>query len=324
MREVIRWGIIGCGDVCEVKSGPGFQLAKGSALVAVMRRDAAKASDFARRHGVPRWYDEASKLIADQEVDAVYVATPPGSHLEHALAVAAAGKPCYVEKPMARNHAECVAMNDAFARAGVPLFVAYYRRLLPRFVRVKQLLDVGAVGTLTAVVVRHMRRPSSNAGWRFDPAVSGGGLFLDVGSHTLDLLDHWLGPLEDVAGHATSFGQTQVEDVVGVSFRTRAGAVGIGTWDFVADRDEELVELIGTHGRIRVSVFSGDPVQLLRSDKVETFAEPTPAHVQQPLIQAIVDQLLGRGCCPSTGVTGARTNRVMDVALAGFRARQRL
>src|SRR3954467_14032329 len=121
MPDTIRWGIIGCGDVTEVKSGPALQKAAGSALVAVMRRDAARAADYAKRHGVPRWYDDADALIRDADVDAVYVATPPGSHLQYALRVAAAGKPCYVEKPMARSHVECERMIEAFERARQPL-----------------------------------------------------------------------------------------------------------------------------------------------------------------------------------------------------------
>src|SRR3982751_1225430 len=123
--RTIRWGIIGCGDVTEIKSGPGFQKAEGSALVAVMRRDGGKGRDYARRHGVARAYDRAEDLIADPEVDAVYVATPPSSHAELALAVAAAGKPCLVEKPMARTHAECVRMIEAFSSRRVPIWVAY-------------------------------------------------------------------------------------------------------------------------------------------------------------------------------------------------------
>jgi len=131
--ETVRWGIIGCGDVTEIKSGPGFQKADGSALVAVMRRDRAKAEDYAHRHGVPRAYDHAADLLADPDVDAVYIATPPSSHCELALQVAAAGKPCLVEKPMAVTHAQCLRMVDAFRRTGQPLWVAYYRRGPPRF-----------------------------------------------------------------------------------------------------------------------------------------------------------------------------------------------
>ena len=118
-----RWGIIGCGDVTEVKSGPALQKATGSALVAVMRRDLSKAQDYARRHGVPRAYNSADALINDPEVDAVYIATPPSSHCALTLAVAAAGKPCLVEKPMAMNHGECRRMIEACAARGVPLWV---------------------------------------------------------------------------------------------------------------------------------------------------------------------------------------------------------
>jgi hypothetical protein len=116
----VRWGIIGCGNVTEVKSGPAFNKVEGFSLEMVMRRDAAKAEDYARRHQVPRWTADADQLINDPSIDAVYIATPPSSHLSYALKVAAAGKPAYVEKPMAMSHAECVAMTDAFVKAGVP------------------------------------------------------------------------------------------------------------------------------------------------------------------------------------------------------------
>ena len=106
--ETVKWGIEGCGNVCEVKSGPGLYKAEGSELVMVMRRDGAKAEDFAKRHGVDRWSDNADEVLGDSEVNAVYIATPPSSHLELGLKVAAAGKPCLMEKPMAMNHKECV------------------------------------------------------------------------------------------------------------------------------------------------------------------------------------------------------------------------
>src|SRR6476661_5813020 len=120
MRDIIRWGILGCGDVTEVKSGPALQKADGSKLVAVMRRTGTLAADYARRHGVPKSYDDAQALVNDPEVDAIYVATPPGAHLEGVRLAAAAGKPVYVEKPMARNTAECDAMIQMCRDAGVP------------------------------------------------------------------------------------------------------------------------------------------------------------------------------------------------------------
>jgi predicted dehydrogenase len=326
--STIRWGIIGCGDVTEVKSGPGFRLARDSALVAVMRRDGAKAADYAKRHGVPRWYDDAEKLIRDPEVDAVYVATPPSLHLEYALRVAEAGKPCYVEKPMARSHGECRRMIEAFERAHKPLFVAYYRRALPRFVRAKELIDDGAIGRVTGCRYRMSRvyRPNPPAQWRLDAEHSGGGIFLDIGSHVLDLLDHLLSEFAEYAGTANTSGATAVEDLVALHFRTRSGVVGSASWNFAASVTEERVEIDGTEGRLAMEVLGYSPLTLSRDNTGGRRADRTvqmvdlsdPPHIQQPLIQTIVDELLGRGKCPSTGVTAARTSAVMDAALNGF------
>jgi 1,5-anhydro-D-fructose reductase (1,5-anhydro-D-mannitol-forming) len=320
----IRWGILGCGDVCEVKSGPAFQKAGGSALVAVMRRDPHKAADYAKRHGVARWYADADALIGDPDVDAVYVATPPGSHAELALRVAAAGKPCYVEKPMARNHAECLRMVEAFRAAGRPLFVAYYRRRLPRFVKAKELIDAGRLGRVTGVVYRHTRlfRPTQPDAWRLDPAQSGGGLFLDLGSHALDLFDFLLGPLADVAGAAERFSEGRAEDAVAMSFRTGSGALGIASWNFAAATRTDLIEIDGTHARLVVSCFGNEPLRLeLPGGQVETFDLPNPPHIQQPFIQSMVDELNpvpGAAPAPSTGETAARTSKVMDDVLAAY------
>jgi 1,5-anhydro-D-fructose reductase (1,5-anhydro-D-mannitol-forming) len=321
--ERVRWGIIGCGDVTEVKSGPGFQKAEGSALAAVTRRSPGKAEDYARRHGVPRAHESAQALIDDPEVDAVYIATPPGAHLALALAVAAAGKPAYVEKPMARSFEECRRMNEAFAAAGAPLFVAYYRRGLPRFVAAKELIEGGRLGTITAVRVRHAHRrwegPEGELPWRLRAEHAGGGLFLDLGCHTLDLLDFLLGPLASVSGIAANLASPYaVEDTVSMCFRTQGGALGAALWSFAAHAREDLIEITGTEGTLRMSTFGDEPIEVHGGGGAQAIARPNPPHVQQPLIQSIVDQLLGRGACPSTGASAARTSRVMDEVLAGY------
>jgi predicted dehydrogenase len=320
-RTEIRWGIIGCGDVTEIKSGPGLQKAAGSRLVAVMRRQPALAADYARRHGVPRWYDNADTLIADPEVDAVYIATPPETHSHYALQVAAAGKPAYVEKPMARHTPECDRMIEAFARAGQKLFVAYYRRRLSRFVHIKELLSVGALGRPTGV--RHRwtepRHRDAAGAWRLDAAKAGGGLFLDLGSHLLDLLEHLFGPLTNVAGVAANLASAYaVEDTVGMSFQTETGVPGTAAWNFACAFREDTLEISGTEGRLTCSVFGNEPLSLETASGVQTFDRPNPPHVQQPLIQTVVDDLLGRGVCPSTGESARRTSQVMDRVLAGY------
>ncbi|WP_448073822.1 Gfo/Idh/MocA family protein [Georgenia yuyongxinii] len=323
--RTVRWGIVGVGDVTERKSGPGLQRAERSELVAVMRRDGAKAADYARRHGVPRWYDDADALIADPEVDAVYIATPPDSHRDHALRVAAAGKPVYVEKPMARTAAECEEMIAACERAGVPLFVAYYRRAMPRFATVRRLLDDGVIGTPRAVSVRTLGTPGmwepDHLPWRVQPEIAGGGLFVDLGSHTLDLLDHLLGPVGAVSGAAgNQGGGYPAEDVVSATFIFTSGVQGVGLWSFAAGEQRDEVEIIGSAGSLSFSSFGAEPLVLRTADGERQIDAPYPDVVQQPLIQAVVDELTGRGTSPSTGHSALRTARFVDTVLAGYRA----
>lgn len=325
-RDVIRWGIIGCGDVTEVKSGPAFQQARGSRLVAVMRRNGARAADYARRHGVPRWYEDARRLVADPEVDAIYVATPPGAHLEAALLAAAAGKPAYVEKPMARHTPECDAMIEAFARAGQKLFVAYYRRALPRFLKVRELLEAGALGRITGVAYRQSTSLAVHMGpktdlWRIDAAHAGGGLLLDVGSHVLDIIDFLCGPIPVDTIHAHAAQRTadgMVEDTVTAVFRTGDGVPAYASWNFASGVREDHLEFTGAVGRVSLSAFGNEPVRLETVSGVEEFALPNPPHIQLPLVQTIVDELLSRGTCPSTAESGRRTSRVMDRILEGY------
>jgi predicted dehydrogenase len=326
--KTIRWGIIGCGDVTESKSGPAFAKAAHSALVAVMRRDGVKAADYARRHNVPRWYDDGIKLIHDEEVDAVYVATPPDTHEYYATLAARAGKPVYVEKPMARSFDECVRMVQACKKAGIPLFVAYYRRSLPRFLKVKQLIDAGAIGRVCLVNVRLYQPPMkedldpANLPWRVRPEIAGAGRFLDLASHTLDLLDFCLGPIKSAKGHAKNQAKFYpAEDIVAASFAFETGVLGTGVWCFTAHHKEDVVEIVGDQGRITFATFgfADEPVRLESSSNAEDFVIPHPPHIQQPMIQAIVNELNGQFSSPSTGETAARTSRVMDQILFDWR-----
>ncbi len=322
--DLIRWGIIGCGSVTEVKSGPALQRADGSRLVAVMRRTPDKAEDYARRHGVPRWYTDIDGLIGDTEVDAVYVATPPGNHLESALAVCAAGKPAYVEKPLARTYTECISLIERFREAGVKLYSAYYRRALPRFLKVKELLDEGKIGTLSGVDYRftrpdHREIRADSLPWRLRAKESGGGLFMDLGSHTLDLLDFLVGPLDEVRGHAANrASDCAVEDTVTMEFSTKHGALGTASWNFAGGPTEDRLEITGTDGRISFSTFGDEPVSLSTRRGDEQFPFKNPYHIQQPMVQTVVDDLLGKGQCLSTAESAARTSLVMDTVLSEF------
>jgi 1,5-anhydro-D-fructose reductase (1,5-anhydro-D-mannitol-forming) len=320
--DTVRWGIIGCGEVTEVKSGPGFQKASNSALVAVMRRDREKAEDYARRHRVPRVHTSAQALIEDPAVDAVYIATPPSSHHEITVAAAAAGKPCLVEKPMALNHAECVQMVDAFRRARVPLWVAYYRRALPRFLLLRQLLRDGAIGSPTSVHVEVLDRLATGdqaRNWRFDRRIAGAGLFFDLASHCFDLVDFLIGPITHVSGFAVNSGESYaVEDVTSAAFRVDERTIGSGIWNFNAGEKRDRLTLIGSSGELGTSVFADDDVIVRKDGRETVHPVRNPPHVHQPLIQTIVDEMLGRGQCESTGESGARTSWVLDRCVEGY------
>lgn len=324
--KIIRWGIIGCGDVTEVKSGPGFQKAQNSELVAVMRRQGSLAEDYAKRHHVKKWYDQADALINDPEVDAIYIATPPAYHMEYTLLCAKAGKPVYVEKPMARNYDECETMIQACEQAKVPLFVAYYRRALPRFAKVKALIEQGKIGDIRFVTITLYQSPRENEysastqPWRVKPEIAGAGKFMDLASHTLDILDDILGPVSVVQGMASNqAGLYQAEDIVTASLKFGDHIHGVGTWSFAAFEDYDMNEIVGSKGKIRFSTFGLEPIELITHDGRQSFPYENPMHIQQPLIQSIVDELNSSGKCPSKGLSGARTNKVMDEILKGYR-----
>jgi predicted dehydrogenase len=326
VMRTIRWGMIGCGDVAEVKSGPGFYKAPHSSLVAVMRRNGALAEDFARRHGVARWHDDADAIIEAPDIDAVYIATHTDTHHDYTLRCAAAGKPVYVEKPMAMSHRQCQAMIAACAAAGVPLWVAYYRRALPRFLKVKALIEDGAIGTVRLVRSQQFARLPGAAfahdpkAWRVNPVLSGGGFFFEGACHTLDFLDFLFGPIAEIKGFAANQGGAyRPEDTVTLAYRFASGLQGSGTWCYAADHEYEMNEIIGSAGRLFFSTTQPAPIRLIRGGAATELAEGDPPHVHQPLIETMVAELNGSGRCPSTGETGARTGWAMDQILGAFR-----
>ena len=314
----LRWGIIGCGDVTEVKSGPAYQQTDGFELHAVMRRDPEKVRDFARRHKVPKYYTDAQALIDDPEIDAVYVATPPDTHREYAVRVARAGKPCCVEKPLAPSYADSLAIHEAFERAGVPLFVAYYRRTLPRFVQVKKWLDAGAIGE-----VRHLSwqltmppKPvdlSGDDNWRTDPAVAPGGYFDDLASHGLDLFAYYLGDLREVYGVSRNQqGLYGARDAFSACWLHASGATGAGVWNFGCRLAMDRVEVLGSSGRIEFSIFDDNPVRLFAEDREEEMRIDHPHSVHLPHVRAMRASLLDGTPHPSTGASALHTSWVMD------------
>lgn len=320
--NTINWGIIGCGDVTEVKSGPAFQNANGSSLVAVMRRNAGLAEDYARRHHVPKWYSDAAALINDPEVNAIYIATPPSSHEQYTLAALRAGKPVYVEKPMTVNASAAGRMSGMAGETGVKLVVAHYRRQQPLFKKVKQLLQEKAIGDTRFARIdfrKAMLSPEEllvpKTAWRVDNAIAGGGLFHDLAPHQLDLMYYYFGGVKQASGIAVNQGAAySADDMVAGTVLFNSGVVFSGTWSFAvaAESEEDSCIIVGSEGEIRFSIFNHKPVTLLRNGRLETFAfEPLP-HVQQPMIQEVVNYFRGETENPCSGEEGVAVMEMMD------------
>jgi predicted dehydrogenase len=319
----ISWGMIGCGNVTERKSGaPAINKVPHASLVAVMARKAEKASDYAKRHHVPRWYTDVDGLINDPGVNAIYIATPPDVHLEYAAKAIKAGKPVYIEKPMARNYEECAEINRLAREAGVPVFVAYYRRTLPYFVALKKLIDDKVIGEIRLInIALHWQPYDEEVGdnpqprWRVFPEISGGGHFHDLASHQFDFLEYAFGPIKYAKGIARNqAGMYPADDIVIANFEFENGILGNGSWCYTINKEQRIdqSQIIGSKGKILFSFFESSMIRVETADGIQEYDVPYPPHVQQPLLETIVQELREEGKCPSTGETGARANLIMD------------
>lgn len=315
MREIV-FGIIGCGDVTEKKSGPAFSKIQGSRLKTVMRRDEEKLKDYARRHNVEHHTTDYRELLDDPEIHAVYIATPPHKHCFYTLEAAKRGKAVYVEKPMALSVEECTEMMEACKAHGVPLFVAYYRRGHAKFQQVKSLMDQGRIGEIRSFSY-HFCDPvptvNPSRAWLYDPAVSGGGKLYDVGSHMVDTLLYLFGDVERVSGiSGNQSGVFAVEDTTSAFFRFKSGVQG--TFQLTANGSvhEDTLTIYGSEGTLRFEILGNEDVLLERQDDLERFSFPAMEHVQQPFIEQVVRTLQGTPLVASDGSYGRRAQEVLE------------
>ena len=322
MPDTIKWGMIGCGNVTEVKSGPAFNKVPQSVLWAVTSRNPEKAADYARRHLVPKYYANADELLADPEINAVYIATPPDSHELYAIAAMKAGKSVYVEKPMSVDAASSKRMLDAAQLYDAKLTVSHYRREQPVFRKIKSLIEEKAIGDIKFITLNYfqpalskeeMKVPKNQ--WRVNPAIAGGGLFNDIAPHQLDLMLHWFGSVDMVAGTAVQQAdQYAADDMVAGILRFENKAVFTGTWCFSAlpAVRRDVCEVIGTAGRISFSFFGQPVIELTTGENTETIRFDTLPHVQQPMIEAAVNYFLNQKPNPCSAEIGFQVMEIID------------
>jgi predicted dehydrogenase len=318
---MIRWGMIGCGNVTEHKSAPAYQQTSGFELLAVSARTPGKAKDYASRHQVPRFYDDASLLIKDPDIDAVYIATPPDSHLELALLVAAAGKICCIEKPMAINTQQCDQILHAFQQQGLPLFVAYYRRSLPGFVAIKHALASGEIGIIRHIHWQYSRPPSAidisnQPNWRTQKHIAPGGYFDDLASHGLDIMAFFAGHVSQAKGLACNQqGLYSAYDAVVASLLFANGATATGSWNFASELYQDKMQILGSQGSIELSVFGDEPAMVSNKQGQYQIEMPKPNPIQGHFVAALAAHLLSGIEHPSQGASARHTSWMMDCIL---------
>ncbi|GAA4244279.1 Gfo/Idh/MocA family oxidoreductase [Winogradskyella damuponensis] len=319
--KTYNWGIIGCGKVTELKSGPAYQKTEGFKLSAVMRRSLEKAESFAKRHSVPKYCANADDLINDVDIDAIYIATPPDSHEYYALKVAKAGKICCIEKPMAPSYDACVRINNAFQDKNLPLFVAYYRRSLPRFAQIKTWIDNHAIGSIRHLNW-HLSKPANDIDlsktyhWRTDANIAPGGYFDDLASHGLDLFIFLLGDIVQANGISINQqGLYSAKDAVTANWLHKSGITGSGSWNFGTEKREDIVQIYGNEGKIEFSVFDEKPIILECNGVSKSLVIEHPENIQLHHVQNIKNHLLNHATHPSTGTSASHTSWVMDQIL---------
>ena len=318
----INWGFIGCGEVTEKKSGPAFNEVEGSQVVAVMSRSENKARSYAERHHIRKWYTDAQELIEDPDVNAIYIATPPSSHATFAIMAMRAGKPVYIEKPLAASYNDCIRINRISEQTGVPCFVAYYRRYLPYFQKVKEIIENGTIGKVINVQLRFSVPPrdldyknEKELPWRLQPDIAGGGYFYDLAPHQIDLLQNIFGVITRAHGYPANRAHLyKAEDTVSACFFFENGVTGSGSWCFVGHESakEDCIEIIGDKGSLSFSVFTYEPIVLITSEGKQSITVPNPSYVQLPIIKHVIEHLQGIGHCECTSISATPVNWVLD------------
>lgn len=323
MEKVIRWGFLGCGKVVHKKSGDAFRNVPHSTIQAIMRRDIQAAKSSAEHFGAPCWCDDVEELLA-MDIDAVYIATPPGMHYEQAMKCLEAGKPVYLEKPFARNYTEAKALTEAFEKAGVPLYIGHYRRALPRFLKIREMLREGCIGKPLFVefeLNRIFSPKEAEESWLYNPVLSGGGKFYDISPHTVDILNFLFGNIVEVEGYAKNLGEgCPLENEVEMRFATEKNVLGKARFHCTAKEKSDRIHVLGMNGSLEFSIHGKTDiiVRNIQDEIIEQFDLPDPKAVEESMVRSVVEDLLGISECESKAKDVVVTYEIIDKVLDDF------
>ena len=323
MSKIIRWGFLGCGKVVRTKSGDAFRNVPNSTIEVIRRRNLDAAKESAEYFGAPHWCDRIEELLAS-DIDAVYIATPPGLHYEQAMACLKAGKAVYLEKPFARNYTEAKELTEAFEEAGVPLYIGHYRRALPRFLKIREMLKSNIIGDVTDIdfyLNRIFSKKEADNSWLYNPVLSGGGKYYDIAPHTVDIIQFLFGDITNVQGNVKNIGVgCPLENIVEMSFVTENGVNGNARFCCVAEEKSDRMHVTGTKGTMEFSVHGKTDV-IVKDENgtiIEQFDLPDPKAVEESMVQSVVEDLLGISKCESKAQDVLVTYKIIDEVLNEF------
>ena len=316
--DTIRWGIIGCGNVAEFKSGPPLYQTPGSELIAVMRRDATKAADFAQRHSARRWYTNAEALIADADVNAIYIASPHGLHVEHVKLAAESGKIVLCEKPVGISAADAQACVDVCQAHSVPLSVPYYRRCWPIVRKMRELLNEKAIGRVVAARVQlaDYFAGDPDRPWLTSKAFSGGGALANAGSHWVDLIRYLLGDIASVSAQCSAYASGfETEDTIVVQLETIEHALVSLSITLRSPINLNEFDISGTKGRLLASPLSDGQLLLDRvGEQPQAMSLPRSHFAHAEFIAELVERLRNDQPVPVPGEEAVAAWRIMEAA----------
>ncbi len=318
MAKQLRWGIIGAGDIVRRRVAPAINDLPSCELTAIARANADKAEEFAREFGAKRWYADWRELIKDDEVDAVYVATPVYLHAPQTIAAAEAGKHVLCEKPMAMNTAECDEMIAACEANGVKLGIAYYRRFYPVLARVRELLASGEIGRPAVAQINSFEyvdiEPDDPRHWFLEKAKNGGGPMMDFGCHRLEVLTNLFGSVHRVSSLTANvqWKDREVEDTAVATIKFESGPVATVTVTHGAFEPQDTLDIFGTAGSIHIPMLNRGDVRIVTKGGERCESHPNGANTDEPLISDFTNAVLNDKKPSVGGDTGREIARLMD------------
>lgn len=318
----LKWGLIGCGDISQKRVAPALRDLDNVDFVGVSRANADLAESFAKEFGARKWYRDWQDLVKDDEIEAVYVATPVYLHAEQTIAAAEAGKHVLCEKPMALNVAQCDAMIDACQANGVALGVAYYRHFYPVIDRIKEIVNSGEIGTVVMAQINAFEYMDFELGqprdWFVRKELSGGGPMFDFGCHRLEVLTNILGPAK-ATGVVDNvlFTNREVEDTATAILQFDNGGQGVICVTHGSLKSQDTVHLYGDKGSIHVPVLNEGNLTVETVDGSLTEALPPHPNFHQPHVEDFTNAVLAGGQPKVTGAVGREINQLLAEITGG-------